>query len=342
MTAQAKDFPAIFEELATGTLSAEATRVAFAAVLGGKWSSAEVAGFLCGLRVHGENESVIREAACAMRDAMVPVTHSFGDLLDTCGTGGDGTGTVNLSTGSAILCAACGVRVAKHGNRAASSKAGSADVLEKLGISTDLPANSVEPVLREAGIAFMMAPLHHPAVRHVVPVRKALKIRTLFNCLGPLANPAGANLQLLGAYADNLRPILAATLRDLGTRRAWVVRGEDGMDEISPYAKTRVTELEAGKLREFVVSPEDFGVSTSAPGAAQGGTAEQNAEIIHAVLSGKSHSATDAFIINAAAGLVVALGMPMKDAAMKVREVLKSGAAMATLERWRKVTHAHG
>src|SRR5690606_24287483 len=181
---------------------------------------------------------VIAGAARAMRANMVAVEHAFPKLLDTCGTGGDETGTVNLSTGAALICASLGVPVAKHGNRAVSSRSGSADVVRALGIPVDLPAEAASRVLVEANIAFLMAPTHHPAMKHAAAVRKDLGIRTVFNCLGPLVNPARATHQLIGAFSDDLRPVLAHTLGQLGTVRAWVVRGEDGIDEVSPYGAT--------------------------------------------------------------------------------------------------------
>src|SRR6185503_15930044 len=181
---------------------------------------------------------------------MIPVEHGLPRVLDTCGTGGDGLGTQNLSTGAAIIAAATGIPVAKHGNRAASSRSGSADVLEALGVPIDLPASDAAELLREAGIVFMLAPTHHPAMRHAGQARRELGIRTIFNCLGPLANPARATHQLIGAADHALRPVMAETLHALGTKRAWVVRSEDEFDEVSPSAPTRVTELDAGKIRE--------------------------------------------------------------------------------------------
>ena len=338
MTPTPPVFSEVFRELVSPAgISRELVRQVFDTVLAGGWTSAQIAGFVVALRLRGETAPVIAAAAEAMRAAMLPVDHGLPRVLDTCGTGGDGQGTLNLSTGAAIVAAACGVPVAKHGNRAISSRAGSADVIEALGIPLDLRPESSAAVLREAGIAFLMAPGHHPAMRHAAPVRRELGIRTLFNCLGPLANPARATHQLLGTYDDALRPVLAETLRSLGTERAWIVRGEDGLDEVSPYGRTRVTELDHGSTRELVVEPGDFGLSPSRPGAIQGGDGTENARVLEAVLGGQDHPARDAFVLNAAAALVVAEAMAPAQATERVRESIRSGRALGTLARWRAV-----
>jgi anthranilate phosphoribosyltransferase len=334
------DFPEVFNRLVAGQLDGDTARASFDAILGGNWTPTQIAAFLGAMRVRGETPELIEAAARSMRSAMVAVQHDFDHLLDTCGTGGDRSGSVNLSTGAAIICAACNVPVAKHGNRAASSKAGSADVLEALGIPTDLSAAAAGDVLRQVGITFMMAPTHHPAMRFAGPVRKELKVRTIFNCLGPLANPAGATHQLIGAFADELRPVLAQTLRSLGTQRAWVVRGHDGMDELSPYGPTSVTQLSEGKLEELTVGPQDFGLEPSPADAAKGGDPDENAQILASVLSGAAHPARAAFVLNAAAALVVAEGLSPKEAAGKATEAVDSGAAKAKLEAWRKASTA--
>ncbi|HMR08563.1 MAG TPA: anthranilate phosphoribosyltransferase, partial [Polyangiaceae bacterium] len=220
------EFRDIFKEVeAPAGASAESVRRAFGAILSGAWTPVQVAGFAVALRLRGETAEQIGAAARALREAMVPLRHEHTVVLDTCGTGGDGLGTVNLSTGAAVLAAAAGVAVAKHGNRAVSSRAGSADVFEALGVRIDTSVEQATRIFESEGLVFLMAPTHHPAMRHGGIARRELGIRTLFNCLGPLANPAGATHQLLGAYADALRPVLAQTLRDLGTQRAWVVRG---------------------------------------------------------------------------------------------------------------------
>ncbi len=310
----------------------------FEAILRGEWTPTQVAGFMVALRLLGEDSATIAAAARAMRSAMLRVRHDFEVLLDTCGTGGDGQGTLNLSTGAALIAAAAGVAVAKHGNRAISSRAGSADVLQALGVSLDVPLDKAPEILRSTGIAFLLAPQHHPAMRHAAVARKELGIRSIFNCLGPLANPAGATHQLLGAYTDALRPTLAETLLALGSKRAWVVHSEDGLDELSPFAPTRVTELTEGRLTERVVAPEDFGLERSPAGAIAGGEARANAEILEQVLAGAPHPSRDAFVLNAGAALVVAQGLDPRAAADKARAAIDSGAAKQKLAQWRQAT----
>lgn len=334
------EFKAAFEALDADRFTPDLARKSFEAILSGAWTAVQIAGFLTALRVRGETAETIAAATLAMRAAMIPVSHSFGRLLDTCGTGGDSSGSVNLSTGAAIICAALGIPVAKHGNRAATSKAGSADVLEALGIPVQLAPKAASRVLSEAGITFMIAPVHHPAMRFAGPVRKELGVRTIFNCLGPLANPAAVTHQLLGAYSNALRPSLARTLQQLGTERAWVVWGSDGLDEVTPYAATHVTELHQGRLTELTIRPEDFGLNPSPAGATQGGDAAYNAEILTSVLAGKQHPARDAFLLNAAAALVVAESIPYLDATNRVRQCIETGAALKTLDRWREVARA--
>jgi anthranilate phosphoribosyltransferase len=329
-------FAQVFAELtAPGGISPGSVRRVFDAILAGQWTPVQVAGFAVALRLCGESAELISAAAESLRAAMLPVAHGLPLVLDTCGTGGDGQGTLNLSTGAALIAASAGVPVAKHGNRAVSSRAGSADVLEALGIPLDVPPTAAAEVLQKCGIAFLMAPAHHPAMRHGGVARRELGIRTIFNCLGPLANPARATHQLLGAYSDELRPVLARTLGSLGVEAAWVVRGEDGLDELSPYAATRVTVLANGVIDELVVAPEDFGLTRLAPGAAAGGEAADNAMALLAVLSGQPHPAREAFVLNAAAALVVARGLEPRAAAELARAAIDTGAALRTLESWR-------
>jgi anthranilate phosphoribosyltransferase len=310
-------------------------RAAFDAIFAGSWTPAQVAGFIVALRIKGVSASMVAAAAEAMRATMIAVEHGLDATLDTCGTGGDGLHTINVSTAAAVVAASLGISVAKHGNRAASSRAGAADVLEALGVPIDLAPERHAQVLREAGITFLFAPTHHPAMRHAGLARRELGIPTIFNVLGPLANPARATHQLIGTFDDAFRPLMAETLRTLGTRRAWVVRGEDGLDEVSPSAPTRVTELAGGSIRERVVVPEDFGLGRSAPGSLTGGDAAANAVAIKAILRGERHPARDAVVLNAAAALVVARGDRLPDAAAEAARALDTGLAFATLERWR-------
>jgi len=329
-------FASVFREITSPQgIEARSVRAAFETILAGHWTPAQIAGFVVALRMRGETSAIIAAAVEALRAAMVVVDHGLEATLDTCGTGGDGLGTLNVSTAAAIVVSSLGVSVAKHGNRAVSSRAGSAEVVEALGVPIDLPAERQAGVLREAGIAFLFAPTHHPAMKHVAVARRELGIRTIFNILGPLANPARATHQLLGTYDDALRPIMAETLRALGTRRAWIVRGEEGIDEVSPSGPTRVTELDADGVRERVVTPEDFGIARLGPEALAGGDAAANAKVIESILRGEPHPARAAIVINAAAATVVARGGDLRDAAASAERAIASGSAFATLERWR-------
>ncbi len=310
----------------------------FDAILDGAWTPTQTAAFAVALRIKGETAEMIAAAARSMRAHMLPLEHNEARLLDTCGTGGDGFGSLNLSTGAAIIASAAGARVAKHGNRAVSSKSGSADVLESLGIRIDLVPSEEARVLAEVGLVFLFAPSHHPALKHVGPARRELGVRTIFNCLGPLANPARATHQLLGAYDDALRPILARSLSELGIERAWVVRGEDGMDEMSPFGATRITVLDRGELRELSLRPEDFGLAPCALGATDGGDSTENAAILEAVFEGTHHPSRNAFLLNAAAAIAVYEGIAPREAASRATLALTSGAALAQLKAWRQAT----
>ena len=296
-------FARVFDEIVSPAGPSAATvRAAFDAILSGAWTPVQVAGFAVALRMRGESAEVIAAAAEALRAVMVPVDHGLAVVVDTCGTGGDGLGTLNVSTAAALV-SPSGVPVAKHGNRAVSSRAGSADVLEALGVALDVPPAAQAGILRATRIAFLFAPAHHPAMRHGGVARRELAVRTIFNALGPIANPARATHQLLGTYDDALRGVLASTLGALGSRHAWLVRGEDGLDEVSPFAPTRVAVLAGGAVSERTVTPEDFGLPRSPPGALAGGDAAQNAVALRAILGGAEHPARDAVILNAAAAL---------------------------------------
>lgn len=342
MSLEIPKFSEVFAEM-TGPkgLTPGTVRRVFDAIFAGAWTPATTSGFLIALRLTGnETPEVIAAAAGAMRAVMIPVPHRFDVLLDTCGTGGDGSGSLNLSTGAALIASAAGVAVAKHGNRAASSRAGSADVLEAMGIPLDVPGARQSEILAEAQIAFLFAQAHHPAMRHVMPVRRELGVRTLFNCLGPLSNPAGATHQLLGAFDDAIRPVLAGALSELGTTRSWVVRSEDGLDEMSPFAPTRISEIQDGKVRELTLTPEDFGLARSPAGAIAGGEPAENARVLEAILRNEDHPAKDAMVLNAAAALVVALGIQPKAATERARQVLQSGAAAESLARLKRAASA--
>jgi anthranilate phosphoribosyltransferase len=338
MSSEPLTFAAVFAEITGPDGARPATvRAAFEAILSGAWTPAQIAGLVVALRMRGETAGIITAAVEAMRSAMIAVDHGLEATLDTCGTGGDGLGTLNVSTAAAVVVAALDISVAKHGNRAVSSRSGSADVVEALGVPIDIPADRQASVLRDAGIAFLFAPMHHPAMKHAGAVRRELGVRTIFNVIGPLANPARATHQLVGTYDDALRPVMAETLRTLGTRRAWIVRGEDGADEVSPSGPTRVTELDGDRIRERIVTPEDFGLPRVGVHTIAGADSAANAKAIESILRGEPHPAKSAVVLNAAAAAVVARGGDPKDAAARVEEALASGRAFATLERWRAV-----
>ena len=332
-------FPAAFNELSKPEgIGPSSVRAAFDAIFSGGWTPTQVAGFVVALRMRDMSAAVVASAVEALRGVMVPVEHGLDTTLDTCGTGGDGLGTLNVSTAAAIIVASLGITVAKHGNRAASSQTGTADVLEVLGIPVDLPADCHAAVLREAGITFLFAPTHHPAMRHAAVARRELGIRTIFNIIGPLSNPARVSHQLLGTADELLRPVMAATLRALGTRRAWVVRGEDGLDEVSPCGPTRVTELDGDVLRERVITPHDFGLTPIDMDALRGGDAQHNARELLTILRGEPHPARSAIVLNAAAAVVVARGIEPKAATAEVERALSTGKPMAKLEQWKAVS----
>ena len=334
----AASFSAMLGALINGEkLSPDVVRAAFDAILAGAWTPVQVGAFAVALRIRGEDSDIIVAAAEAFRSAMVPVHHGLSQVVDTCGTGGDGAHSLNISSAAAILVAATGYTVAKHGNRSISSRSGSADVTEALGIPLDIAPRRQVDVLREAKIAFLFAPAHHPAFKHVALARRELATRTIFNVLGPLLNPASATHQLVGVYEDALRPVVARALGKLGVKRAWVVRGEDGLDEVSPCAPTRVSQLEGGEVREFVVTPEDFGLTRSVPAAIAGGNAAANAEAIERVFDGRAEASRDAVILNAAAAVAVASGAGLRECAERARAAMDEGKAREVLERWRRV-----
>jgi len=326
--------------VAGSDLSDAEVEAAMDAILGGEASPAQIAAFVVGLRMKGESASEIAAAARALRkhcEAIRPKVD--GPLLDTCGTGGDGLHTFNISTAAAIVAASCGVAVAKHGNRAVSSKAGSADVLEALGVRIDLPPDRVAKSIEEVGIGFMFAPSHHAAMKHAAPVRRELGVRTLFNLLGPLSNPASATHQVVGVYDPSRLEQLAQALGALGLTAAWVVHGEGGLDEVSPAGPTRIAQLAAGEVTTFEVSPSDFGLSEVPLEALGGGDASLNATIIRAVLDGEQGAARSAVVLNAAAALQVAgLAPDPRAAAERAAAAIDRGDAKEKLERWAAFT----
>ncbi len=313
-------------------------------LLNGHLDTAEIVRFLLALNRRQVRAEELAGFAGAMRRRATPVfaedeVHPQ-NMVDTCGTGGDGANTFNISTAAAIVAAAAGARVAKHGNRAASSRAGSADVLEALGVRIDLPFAEYGRAIREIGIGFFFAQAAHTATRHAAPARKQIGVRTVFNLLGPLTNPAGAPAQILGVPSPEIVDVLAATLAELGIARAFVVHGAGGMDEISLVGETLVAEVRDGKISRYVVSPETFGVEYASLEALAGGTAEQNAEIIRRVLRGEPGAAQDVVLINAAAALVAAeVAKDFRDGVFMAREAIRSGKAREKLAALIKFTN---
>jgi anthranilate phosphoribosyltransferase len=314
-------------------------------IMSGAATDAQIAAFLTALRMKGETAEeltgfalVMREKAARVRPrADVAAALSGTDremLVDTCGTGGDATGTFNISTATAFVIAGAGIRVAKHGNRSVSSLCGSADVVEALGIRIDLPAGSVARCIDEAGIGFLYAPLLHDAMRYVMLARREMKIRTVFNLLGPLCNPAGANAQVLGVYSENLTETMAQVLCDLGTRRALVVHGSDGLDEITITGESKVSEVRDGDIRTYHITPEDLGVQRTPMSQIRGGDAAQNADIIREVLSGTPGARRDVVLLNASAGLVAGgKSESMRQAIGLARASIDSGEALRRLNQ---------
>lgn len=317
-------------------LSRQAMERAMGAMLTGEATAAQVAALLIGLRMKGETAEELASAAAVMRRHAVPVeVVADGPVLDTCGTGGDGSGSFNISTVSAIVVAACGVTVAKHGNRAASSKCGSADVLEALGVSLDMSPADVGRCISEVGIGFMFARAHHPAMKHVGPIRAELAVRTMFNLLGPITNPADASHRLLGVGDASKLNLMAEALRGAGVKAAWVVHGHGGLDEVALSGPTRVVTLADGEIGSMEVTPADFGVEVAPQDALVGGDADENASIARSILSGDRGPRRDAVVINAGAALCVAgvAGTP-RDGAEQAASVIDSGAAADKLAAW--------
>lgn len=299
-------FQPILAAVADGdALDRETAQEAFTLLMEGKATVAQMAAFLMALRVRTETVEEIAGAAQAMRAKATPVQAPEG-AVDTCGTGGDGLGTVNVSTAAALVIAGCGVTVAKHGNRAVSSKSGSSDVLGALGVNVAAPLAAVENALRVARIGFLMAPVYHPAMRHVAPVRTELGLRTVFNLLGPLANPARVRRQVVGVFSRRWLEPLAHVFRELDAERVWVVHGADGMDELTVTDVSHVAELRNGEVRTFSVDPEEVGLVRAAPADLVGGDVDTNAARIRNLLDGAGGAYRDIVLLNAAAALVVA------------------------------------
>ncbi|HEY5081478.1 MAG TPA: anthranilate phosphoribosyltransferase [Bauldia sp.] len=328
------DLKATIGKVAAGDrLSRAEAEEAFGILMSGEATPVQIGAFLTGLRLRGETIDEIAGAVATMRARMTPVEAPPG-AIDVVGTGGDASGSYNISTASAFVVAGAGVPVAKHGNRALSSKSGAADVLQALGVNIDLDAERVGRCIREAGIGFMFAPAHHPAMKNVGPTRVELGTRTIFNLLGPLSNPAGVKRQMIGAFSRHWIEPMARVLKNLGSESVWVVHGSDGLDEITTSGATSVAALENGKIRLFEVTPEDAGLKRVKPEALRGGEAGHNAAALLDVLKGKPGAFRDVSILNAAAALIVAgKAKDLKEGAALAAKSIDGGEAEGRLDR---------
>lgn len=327
-------FKPIIAKVATGaSLTRQEAEDAFDRMLSGGSTQAQAGAFLMALRVRGETVDEITGAVAAMRAKMLRV-ETTKDAIDIVGTGGDNSGSYNVSTLAALITAACGVPVAKHGNRALSSRSGAADVLTSLGVKVGLEPEGVARCIEKAGVGFMFAPSHHAAMKHVGPVRVELGTRTIFNILGPLSNPAGVTRQVVGAFSSHLLAPMAETLGALGSSKVWAVHGADGLDEITTTTETEIVELKNGTLRRFTLKPEDAGLSRAKPEALKGGDADVNAKALSEVLDGAKTAYRDIAILNSAAALVVAdKAENIKDGVAIASKAIDSGATKDVLAR---------
>jgi anthranilate phosphoribosyltransferase len=328
------DFKALIAKAATGAaLTREEAAQGFDRMMSGEATPSQMGGLLMALRVRGETVDEITGAVTVMREKMLRVT-APPDAIDVVGTGGDASGSFNISTCAAFIVAGAGVPVAKHGNRALSSRSGAADVLGALGVAIELAPEDVARCIRDAGIGFMFAPAHHPAMKNVGPTRVELGTRTIFNLLGPLSNPAGVRRQMVGVFSRQWIEPLAQVLRNLGSESAWVVHGSDGLDEITTSGPTHVAALDQGTVRTFTITPEEVGFERVKPEALRGGDANDNAAALMNVLKGKKGPYRDVAILNAAAGLVVAArAKDLKQAVALATRSVDSGEAEGRLDR---------
>ncbi len=307
-------------------------------IMDGKTTDAQIGAFLVALKMKGESVDEIAGCAEAMRKKATPVSTDQEVFVDTCGTGGDGSGTFNISTTAAFVVAGAGVCVAKHGNRSVSSSCGSADLLKTLGIDIEAAPEKVKVCLDEVGIGFLFAPVLHKAMKYAIGPRREIGVRTVFNILGPMTNPAGAKRQVIGVYDISLTDIMADVLKELGSEHVMVVHGLDGLDEISTSAKTKVTELRDGVIRGYYIDPSDFGIQPPNGEELAGGDAEKNARITLSILKGEKGPRRDAVVLNAAAGLVVGgKAASMEDGVRLASESIDSGKALEKLELLRKI-----
>ena len=347
---------AIQKVVGRSDLSEKEMEAAMEVIMTGQATPAQIGAFITALRLKGETIEEITGAARVMRrkatrirvnDDQINIDRDeinldLETIIDTCGTGGDGTNTFNVSTTTAFVVAGCGLRVAKHGNRSVSSLCGSADVIESLGVNLDVPPAVVEKCLNQVGIGFLYAPALHGAMKHAIGPRREIGIRTIFNILGPLTNPAGANVQVLGVYEKDLTPVLAEVLGKLGSRSAFVVYGEGSLDEISIAGKTQVSELKDGRVDTYTIEPEDFGLPRATLDDIRGGDAQENAGIILSVLKGDPGARRDMVLLNASAALVAAgRATDFPDGITQAAEAIDSGRALEKLEGMKKITNEY-
>jgi anthranilate phosphoribosyltransferase len=335
------DIKAALAKIASGRdLTGEEMRETMNTIMSGGATPSQLGAFLMGMRVKGETVVEIAAAVSIMRERMVPVVAPE-NAVDIVGTGGDGAGTLNISTASAIVVASTGVPIAKHGNRALSSKSGAAEVLQALGVKIDLPPEQISRCIAEAGVGFMFAPAHHPAMKHVGPTRQELGTRTMFNLLGPQSNPAGVRRYVLGVYAEEwVEPVAAALLANRAIK-AWVVHGSDGLDEITITGPTHIASIAGGSLTTFSITPEDAGLPRAAPEDIKGGDPQHNAAALTALLGGARSAYRDIVLLNSAAALIVAdKAETLKEGAALAGEAIDSGRARETLQRLVAVSNA--
>ncbi len=330
------------EKVITGTdLSEAEARQVFGEIMSGMATEAQIGAILVALRIKGETIDEITGAAKAMREKAVKVNIPGESLIDTCGTGGSGVNTFNVSTAVAFVAAGCGLKVAKHGNRSASSQCGSADVLEALGVNVERGPDTAERCIREIGIGFMYAPLFHGAMKYAIKPRKEIGTRTIFNLLGPLANPAGATSQIVGVYDAKLTTAIAAVLKNLGAKHAFIVCGMDGLDEITITGRTRVSELKDGRIKNYYVTPERFGLKTARLEDIRGGTAKDNAAAVLSVLKGGTGPKRDIVLMNASAAIVAGhKAKGFKEGVSIAAESIDSGKALEKLNKLIEYTQA--
>ncbi len=322
-------------------LSIDEAEQAMNDIMSGSATQAQIGGFLTALRMKGETVEEITGFAKTMRKKAERITPKSEPLLDTCGTGGDSSGTFNISTAAAFIVSAAGISVAKHGNRSVSSKSGSADVLEALGVKIDITPDKVQQCIDDIGIGFMFAQRFHGAMKYAAPVRRELGVRTVFNMLGPLTNPAGAQYQLLGVYSKELTQLFAEVLKGLGIKSAMVVHGEDGLDEMTVCGKTYVSELKDGVIKNYTISPKDLGLKLAPACEIKGADSMQNAQIIRSILGGEKGAAHDITILNAGAAIYICGGAgSIKEGISKASALIEDGSAKRKLEQMISYTNA--